>query len=95
MLRTSLPKSISLPGGVTLDKRISYAPGIGLSRSALITKIKARGGKYRLVEVLSRNLRDKNDLHGSPYRPTTWILTNLSDVDARPASGLPVPCANT
>lgn len=94
MLRTSLPGSITLPGGVTLDKRIHYMPGIGLSRSALIAKIKARGGKYRLVEVLSRNLRGRNDLHGSPYRPSTWILTNLSDVDARPSSSLPKPCEN-
>lgn len=94
MLRTSLPESITLPGGVTLDKRISYTPGIGLSPGMLIEKIKARGGKYRMVEVLCRNLRKKTDLHGLPYRPTTWILTNLSDVDARPAGESPDPCAN-
>ena len=94
MLRTSLPESITLPCGVTLNKRISYTPGIGLSRSALIAKIKARGGKYRLVEVLRGNLRDKKDLHGNPYRLTTWILTNLSDVDARQVRGLDKPCEN-
>lgn len=66
-----------LPGCVILDRRVSYIRGIGLSLDALITKIKAAGGRYRLVEVLHRNLRGKNDLHGLLYRPSTWILTNV------------------
>lgn len=87
MLRTNLPESITLPCGTVLRHKISYIPGVGLSKSALITRIKARGGKYRLVEVLGRRLRGKKDLYHKPYRSTTWIL---SDVDLDGASGLPI-----
>lgn len=92
MLRTSLPQSITLSCGTVLKKRIHYIAGIGLSKNALITKIKARGGKYRLVKVLSRRHRGKNDLHGRPYEPSTWILTNL-DVDSLDRSKEDSACA--
>ena len=28
-----------------------------------------------LVSVLSKNLKDKTDLHGKEYQPTRWIFT--------------------
>lgn len=87
MLRANLPESIKLPCGAVLRHKIGYVAGVGLSKTALLAKIKARGGKYRLVEVLGRRLRGKADLHHRPYRPTTWIL---SDVDLDGASGLPI-----
>lgn len=81
MLRTNLPHSITLPDGTVLDKRTSYIPGVGPSKEDLIARAKQLGARYRLVEVLERNLRGKRDLHRRPYPPTTWIL---SDQDLRP-----------
>lgn len=37
--------------------------------------LKALGYKLIRVEVLSRNLKGKTDLHGNPYKPTEWIFT--------------------
>jgi hypothetical protein len=96
MLRTNLPESIKLPCGTVLSHKISYIAGVGLSKSALCAKIRARGGKYRLVEVFGRRLRGKEDLHHWPYRPSTWILTNLSiESSARPPSSIKMANAIT
>jgi hypothetical protein len=88
MLRTNLPASITLPCGTVLCHKISYLPGVGYSRRVLINKIKKLGGKYRCVEVLARRLRGREELHYKPYRPTTWILTDLSGIDFAAAKEL-------
>jgi len=80
MLRTHLPNSIRLSTGETLT------PYIGaLSRNKVIEYCKKEKIKYRLIEVLGRNLRDRTDLHGRPYKATEWIFTagniNTSFVD--------------
>lgn len=76
MLKTSLPRSITLPDGTVLDKRISVISGTRHNKGWAINAIRSRGGRYRCVEVLERNLRGKNDLRGRPYQPSTWILTD-------------------
>jgi hypothetical protein len=32
------------------------------------------GNKIVLCNVLSKNLRNKTDLHGQPYKPTQWVF---------------------
>ena len=39
--------------------------------------LRKEGRKAVLVNVMSKNLRGKTDLHGKPYQPTKWIFTNL------------------
>jgi len=41
-----------------------------------VMDLMCQGKKCIRVNVLSRNLKGKTDLHGQPYRPTTWIFTN-------------------
>lgn len=77
MLKTSLPESITLKCGTVLRHRTSYIAGIGPSKSALIAIAKAKGSKFRCVEVLGGNLRGKTDLHRRPYEPSTWILSEF------------------
>lgn len=81
MLRTYLPDSITLPNGKVLDKRVHCLPGWEYSKEAIIERAKRLGASYRVVRVLGRNLRGKFDLHGAPYRPSTWVL---SDKDLNP-----------
>lgn len=33
------------------------------------------GQRYRIIYVISRNLKGKTDLFGKPYQPTKWIYT--------------------
>lgn len=33
-----------------------------------------KGLKYRYINVLSKNLRGKRDLHGNYYKPTRWLF---------------------
>ena len=40
-------------------------------------ELSEEGKKCILVNVLSSNLKGKTDLHGQPYKPTTWIYTNV------------------
>ena len=38
-----------------------------------------KGLKYRYINVLSRNLRGKRDLHGSNYKPTRWLFIEVKE----------------
>ncbi len=71
---------MELPNGVVLTKHISVIPGIGESRAAIAAKIKRKGGHHRFVRVMNPRLRGKFDLHGKPYRPSAWIMTDV-DID--------------
>ena len=84
MLRCNLPDSITLRDGTVLypviggflkEQRFTTAT----SRDAIATEAKRRKLKYRRVEVLSRNLRGKLDLHRQPYRPTKWIFVEVKE----------------
>lgn len=46
-------------------------------RKLIIAEAKRRRLKYRLVSVLSRNLRGKLDLHGRPYRGSQWVFVEV------------------
>jgi hypothetical protein len=46
------------------------------SESVIASTLKKEGRKCVLVNVLSKNLKGKNDIHGKPYKPTKWIFTN-------------------
>jgi hypothetical protein len=84
MLRCNLPEFITLADGTVLypviggylkQQRFTTAT----SRDAIAAEAKRRKLKYRRVEVLSRNLRGKLDLHRQPYRPTKWIFVEVKE----------------
>ena len=72
MLKTSLPEKIVLPTGEVLTPYIGH-----LKINEVVSICKELGKKYRKIEVLSTRLRGVRDLHGSIYKPTKWIFTNL------------------
>ena len=82
MLRCNLPEFITLTDGTVLypviggylkQQRFTTAT----SRDTIAAEAKRRKLKYRRVEVLSRNLRGKLDLHRRPYTPTKWIFVEV------------------
>lgn len=46
-------------------------------REIIINEARRRKLKYRVIGVLSRNLRGKFDLHGQLYRPNVWVLVQV------------------
>lgn len=84
MLKTNLPEFITLPDGTTLFPVIGGCLKeqpftTATSRDAIAAEARRRKLKYRRVEVLSRNLRGKLDLHRKPYRPTKWIFVEVKE----------------
>lgn len=49
-------------------------------RTLIIREAKKQKLKYRLVSVLGRNLRGKNDLHHRPYTGTKWVFVEVKGV---------------
>lgn len=73
--RTSLPESIVYNGKVykcdaKASALVSGKKVFSLGELGLIDK------SVIFVNVLSKNLKNKTDLFGQPYKPTTWIFTN-------------------
>lgn len=84
MLKTNLPEFITLPDGTILYPVIGGCLKeqpftTATSRDAIAAEARRRKLKYRRVEVLSRNLRGKLDLHRKPYRPTKWIFVEVKE----------------
>lgn len=84
MLKSNLPESITLPDGTILYPVIGGCLNdqpftTATSREAIAAEARRRKLKYRRVEVLSRNLRGKLDLHRQPYRPTKWIFVEVKE----------------
>lgn len=48
-------------------------------RQVIINEARRRKLKYRVIGVLSRNLRGKYDLHGQLYRPNVWVLVEARE----------------
>ncbi len=69
----NLPDEIVLKSGVVLSIRTSTWPG---NLTSIKNRAKAAKLNYRVIGVLSRNLKGKNDLHGRPYEPSMWLFTN-------------------
>lgn len=84
MLKSYLPAFIRLPNGTILYPVIGGCLKqqpftTATSREAIAAEAKRRKLKYRRVEVLSRNLRGKLDLHRKPYKPTKWIFVEVKE----------------
>ena len=75
MLRCNLPNEIVTPKGITL------VPIVGVPKRILIDEIKRRKLHYRVVQVLSKNLRGKLDLHHKPYQPSEFVFSEPSMKD--------------
>ena len=75
--RTSLPEEIKYNGErYTHNATISGAmTASNTSPQKTIEAVKSTCKKAVLVEVLSRNLRRRTDLHGQPYKPSQFIFT--------------------
>lgn len=73
--RTSLPESIKYNDRVykcNATESSLFAQGISISNYMLT--LKNAGLKVVLVNVLSRNLKDKTDYHNRLYKPTQWVF---------------------
>lgn len=84
MLKSYLPTFIRLPNGTILYPVIGGCLKqqpftTATSRETTAAEAKRRKLKYRRVEVLSRNLRGKLDLHRKPYKPTSWIFVEVKE----------------
>jgi hypothetical protein len=73
----------SLPKFVNYNKR-QYVCNFDLSSKKILQSItsdldilKQSGKKVIFVNVLSRNLKDKTDLHGRQYKPSQWIFVSI------------------
>ena len=77
--RTHLPDSIEY-NGETYKVNIEISGAMrdnNTSFNTIAATLRKEGRKAVLVNVMSKNLRGKTDLHGKPYQPTKWIFTNL------------------
>ena len=77
--RTHLPDCIEY-NGETYKVNIEISGAMRDNNTpvnAIAATLRKEGRKAVLVNVLSKNLRGKTDLHGRAYQPTKWIFTNL------------------
>ena len=77
--RTHLPDFIEY-NGETYKVNIEISGAMRDNNTPINTiaaTLRKEGRKAVLVNVMSKNLRGKTDLHGKPYQPTKWIFTNL------------------
>lgn len=80
-----MPEEITLPGGQTLKPVIGgtlngqpfLSKLAACTNKNIIEKAKRDKLKYRVIGVLSRNLRGKLDLHGRPYSPSVWVFVEV------------------
>ena len=65
-------------------KQNGWANGLFESqeRRLIISEAKRQGLKYRVVGVLSRNLRGKRDLGGQPYQPSVFVFVEVKGAPA-------------
>lgn len=76
--KTYLPETITY-NGETYSINVEISGAMNANNTPVNTiaaTLREQGRKAILVNVLSRNLRGKTDLHGNPYQPTKWIFTN-------------------
>lgn len=41
-------------------------------------RLKKLGRSFVTVHVLANNLKGKTDLHGQPYKPSTWLFVSIN-----------------
>lgn len=70
-----LPNTIT-DKGKTFERNIAESICLieGMSIKAKAITINKR---YRIIHVLSKNLRGKTDLHGNKYKPSKWLFTEV------------------
>lgn len=76
--KTSLPELV-VYNGETFTLNTTISAGMALSGTSLDSvqrAVKSTGKKCICVNVMSKNLKGKTDLHGKPYKPTQHIFTN-------------------
>lgn len=76
--KSSLPEAIFYNGD-TYTVNISISAAMTLNYTPIKTiaaTLKKEGRKGILVNVMSKALRGKTDLHGKPYTPNQFIYTN-------------------
>ncbi len=85
MLRCVLPDYITLSDGAVLKPVIGGTlegkPFMGdkpATTEGIIAEAKRQKRKHRMIGVLSRNLKGKNDLHGRPYTPNVWVFVEVT-----------------
>jgi hypothetical protein len=66
-----------LPDTINIDGVILMPYVGGFNQREVVSICKNRKVKYRIIKVLSLNLRGKTDLHGQPYNPSQWVFTGL------------------
>lgn len=75
--KTFLPDVIEYKGeNFKMLADISAKINQGANLETLVNCLKSQGKKSILVNVLSKNLKGKTDLHGQLYKPSKWIFTN-------------------
>ena len=47
--------------------------------NTIAATLRKEGRKAVLVNVLSKNLKGKTDLHGKPYQPTEWLFVTKAN----------------
>ena len=73
--RCNLPETITYNKTVyKVDKSINEVLTLTKYLTAYILAQKFLGKKVVLVNVLSRNLKGRTDLHGKLYKPSQWVF---------------------
>ena len=77
--KTYLVDSINYNGeNYYCNAAMSGAMSANNTKPSLVSQVlKKEGRKGVLVNVLSKELKGKTDLHGQPYKPTKWIYTTI------------------
>lgn len=73
-LYNHLPDTITLKTGEVLKPYVG-----GLPYLESVRKFKNAGLKFRTIQVLSKGLRGKTDLHRNEYRPSKWLFVEIKD----------------
>jgi len=76
--RSSLPESIIYNGKIyKCNASESSLMAQSINISSYLIALKRNGINAIIVNVLSKNLKGKTDLHGQPYKPSQWIYTSI------------------
>lgn len=60
-----------------VDADLQGYPHTNRQKHNIAAELKAQGLTVCIVEVLSRNLKGKTDLHNQPYKPSVFIYSDL------------------
>lgn len=69
------PDQIELNGSIL--KMYAGASASTRPPQYIAAELKAQGLTVCILECMNRRLRGKNDLHGQPYKPSTFIFADL------------------